>query len=345
MARARARPGRAKGGPARSVLGNDPFERGAAVRAVAAPVATAPSAPPEPEALPRTEAFRAASEVGNLLARAFPALRERLLGLVALLRPGEGPRGVDGYGMDRSLVERAEPLLDLLYLSWWRVETKGIDRVPARGPVVVVANHGGVAPWDALVLRMALRRDHPARRELRPLLEEPALGAHGLGLLLRRLGAVAATAENARRLLADGMALGVFPEGSAPRPWPQRYRIGAFGRGGFVKLALRSGAPIVPCAIVGSEEASPPVTRPGFFAELLKMPVLAGVAVPPIGAVGALPLPARWMLHFGEAVDTASLGAAAADDPGMVARLTDLTRDSLQALLDAGVAERRSIYL
>jgi len=306
----------------------------------------APVGPAAPvDELPRTEALRAASEVGEILARALPALRERLLGLIALLRPGEGPAGVDGYGMDRSLVERAAPLLDLLYLSWWRVETQGIEQVPAAGPVVVVANHGGLVAWDALVLRMALRREHPARRDLRPLLDGPALEAPGLGLLLRRLGAVPATAENGSQLLAGSTCLGVFPEGSAPKPWPQRYRIGAFGRGGFVKLALRAGAPVVPCAILGSEEASPPLARTGFLAEVLKMPVLAGVTIPQLGALGALPLPARWKLRFGEPIDTASLGPAAAGDPGIVSRLTDLTRDRLQAMLDAAMAERRSIYL
>jgi 1-acyl-sn-glycerol-3-phosphate acyltransferase len=135
----------------------------------------------------------------------------------------------------------------------------------------------------------------------------------------------------------------VFPEGSAPRPWPQRYRIGAFGRGGFVKVALRAGAAIVPCAVVGSEEASP-LSRPGFLADVLGLPLLSGHGLP-LGPLGGFPLPSRWWLRLGEPVDTGGAGPEAAADPDRVARITELTRTRLQALIDQVLAERRSVFL
>jgi 1-acyl-sn-glycerol-3-phosphate acyltransferase len=275
-----------------------------------------------------------------------PGLRERLAGLASLGRLFEGPGELDFFGMDRELVASTAGLLDFLYGSWWRVSVRRIETVPAQGPVVVVANHGGALPWDALVLRLALQRDHPVRRELRPLLDEHALKMPLVGGLATRLGAVAATPENALHLLGEGRVVAVFPEGSrvARRPWPDRYKVQRFGRGGFAKLALRTGAPIVPCAIVGSEESSAPFSRAGWLAERLGLPAALAPTLP-LGLLALFPLPSRWSVRFGEPIDTASLGAAAADDPARVLELTERARSSLQEMLDRDVAARRSVYL
>jgi 1-acyl-sn-glycerol-3-phosphate acyltransferase len=286
-------------------------------------------------------------ELKEALASLVPALRQRFASLASLRALVAGPGELDFFGIDRELCERAMPLLDFLYGSWWRVATRSIENVPEQGPAVVVANHGGALPWDALVLRLALLKDHPARRELRPLLDARALQLPVAGPLAGRLGAVLATPENALGLLADARAVAVFPEGTraGPRPWAERYRVDRFGRGGFVKIALRAGAPIVPCAIVGSEETSASLVRPGWIADRLGLPVLATAPALPLGALGLLPLPSRWTVRFGEPVDTRGLDAAAADDPAVVLDLTERTRAALQAMLDEDVAARRSVYL
>ncbi len=334
---------------ARPVLGNDPFERGAAVRELPAgrvDAAPPPDAAPLPDAAPPSPPTEAgiARELAELAASLLPAMRERLRGLSGLLRIGEPGAHLDAHGMDPTLLVRAAPLLDFLYLSWWRVATAGAASLP-EGPLVVVANHGGALPWDALVLRMAVRREAPSHRDLRPLLEAAVLASPLVGRAAARLGAVPASPVNALRLLAEGTAVGVFPEGSAPRSWGERYRIGAFGRGGFVKVALRAGAAIVPCAIVGSEEASPPVGRAGFLAEAFRFPALAGLPGFSVGPLAGLPLPSRWTLRFGEPIDTGGLGPEAAGSPAEVACLAAATRDRLQALLDESVTARRSVYL
>ncbi len=390
-----------------SVLGNDPFERGAAVRPAAplapvgpAPEASHPSAPPIEAAPPveaappieaapsveivapspgpveeiraklgavesRVEAFAtsAAARLGELarqdatgqhardllsaLRSLLPALRDRMTTLAGfgavLLSSGE----VDAYGFDQDLVEGLAPVIDFLYASWWRVDARDIDRVPPSGPVVLVANHGGILPWDALVLRTALRRDHPAHRDLRPLLDEHALARRLSGTLARRLGAVAATPENATHLLEQGGVIAVFPEGSrgSTRPWADRYRIQRFGRGGFARLALRIGAPVVPCAIVGSEETALPMARAGWLSSALGMPFLTSPPPLPFVPLGALPLPARWSLRFGAPIDTAGAGPDAAADGSRVLELTERVRAALQQMLDEDVAARRSVYL
>jgi 1-acyl-sn-glycerol-3-phosphate acyltransferase len=276
-----------------------------------------------------------------------PAFRDRLATLAGLgslfLSSGE----IDAYGLDRDLAEGVAPIIDFLYGSWWRVDARDAERVPAEGPVVLVANHGGVLPWDALVLRTALRRDHPARRDLRPLLDEHALGRRISGTLARRLGAVAATPENASQLLEQGGAIAVFPEGSrgSTRPWADRYRIQRFGRGGFARLAVRLGATIVPCAIVGSEETALPMARAGWLSSTLGMPFLTSPPPLPFVPLGVLPLPARWSLRFGAPIETASMGSEAAGDATRVLELTEHVRSSLQQLLDEDVVARRSVYL
>jgi 1-acyl-sn-glycerol-3-phosphate acyltransferase len=116
--------------------------------------------------------------------------------------------------------------------------------------------------------------------------------------------------------------------------------MGAFGRGGFAKVALQAGAAIVPCGVVGSEEASPPLGRPGFLGDALRSPLLAATPALPFGPATALPLPARWSLRFGNPIDPSEEAGA-----GAAATLALTVRDRVQALVDEGLAARRSIYL
>jgi 1-acyl-sn-glycerol-3-phosphate acyltransferase len=159
-----------------------------------------------------------------------------------------------------------------------------------------------------------------------------------LGTLVNRLGAVRACQENAARLLEEGRPLVVFPEGiqGLSKPFAQRYQLKRFGRGGFVKLALRSGAPIVPVAIVGAEETSPLLARlPGGF---LGLPYL------PVTPLGPLPLPARWSIRFGAPLALEGAGPGSAEDPSEVQRLTERTRESIQGMLQALLLERGSVF-
>jgi 1-acyl-sn-glycerol-3-phosphate acyltransferase len=242
-------------------------------------------------------------------------------------------------GLDAELVARSAPLLDFLLDAWWRVEVRGLDRMPA-GPAVVVANHGGLLHWHALVLAHVLRR---AGRELRPLLDEHALAPAVSGRLAIRLGAVPATSENALELLRDGVLAAVFPEGSRneDREWSARYQIRRFGRGGFAAIALRARVPVIPCAIVGAEETAPPFARPGWLAEVLGVPLLGAAPALPLGPLALLPLPSRWSVRFGEPI----AASGSADDPSAVNLLAEETRATLQRMLDEDVASRRSVYL
>jgi 1-acyl-sn-glycerol-3-phosphate acyltransferase len=287
----------------------------------------------------------AQGELREVVARLLPALRARAGTMGELVRLLEPPERLDRHGMDPRFAERLAPLVEFFYSTWWRVQVRDVAAVPATGPALVVANHAGIVPWDAFVLRHALRREHPARRELRPLLDDRECALPIVGSAAVRSGAVRASAEAAQQILAAGELVGVFPEGSAGarKPWRDRYRIQRFGRGGFAKIALRAGAPIVPCAIVGSEEASPGISRTGWLADRLGIPLLAGASLS-VAAAALLPLPSRWSLRFGPPIDVRA-GPAAAEDPAAVNQLTERVRAALQAMLDEDVAGRSSVFL
>jgi 1-acyl-sn-glycerol-3-phosphate acyltransferase len=259
-------------------------------------------------------------------------------GLVGALRAGLGTSGstsLDEYGRDAELVGGLQPLLDFLYERYWRVSVQGGDLVPTRG-AILVANHSGALPYDGLVASQALLRERPDLREPRWLVEDQVFHAPVLGTLFNRLGAVRACPENALRLLDEQRPVLVFPEGyqGMSKPFAQRYQLKRFGRGGFVKLALRTGAPIIPVAIVGAEETSPLLGRiPAGF-----------LGVPYVPLTSPMPLPARWTLRFGEPISMAGLGPEAADDLAEVQRLTERTREAIMGMLQALLRERRSVF-
>jgi len=349
----------------RPVLGNDPFARGAAPRNASPDRAPATRqdpvpAPPRPAPAPdpsigegearladqarRTGPAAYTDELRELLVRLLPALRDSLAPLASLASLLGAPARLDEYGMDQDLPSRARAVLDFFLDTWWRVDVRGAALLPEQ-PVVVVANHGGTLAWDAFVLRVAAARP-PAPRELRPLLDPRALAAPIIGPLLCRMGVAPLRPEVALALLGRGSSIALFPEGprDAPRPWSDRYRVTRFGRGGFARVAALARAPIVPCAIVGSEEASAPFDRRGWLAEALRLPLLTAAPPFPLAApLGWLPLPSRWSVRFGEPI--APPLPEKADDAAAMATAGEQARAELQRMLDADLAARRSVFL
>ena len=255
---------------------------------------------------------------------------------------------VDDFGYDPRATARWEWLFELLYKRWFRVETTGLENVPAHGRALLVANHAGTLPYDSAMVMHAIRRDHPARRDVRPLIEDTVFHLPFLGPLMNRIGGVRADPDNAERLLRKGELVAVFPEGEKGmgKLWRERYRLQRFGRGGFVKLALRTGAPIIPVAVVGAEEAAPMLGKVTWFAKNIGIPwVPVTPTFPWLGPVGLLPLPSKWYVQFGEPVNLSGLGPASADDRLLVNRLADQIRTQIQSMVEGLLAKRRSPVL
>ncbi len=254
---------------------------------------------------------------------------------------------VDDFGLDPTFERKVEPGIDLLYRRYFRIQVEGMEHVPRAGRAVIVANHSGALPLDGVMLRAAMRLDHPSARDLRWLAEDFLFYLPFAGVLLNRIGAVRACPENAERLLEKDSLVAVFPEGvqGIRKLFSQRYQLQRFGRGGYIRLCLRMRAPLVPCAVIGAEETNPLVYRLEWLADLLKLPYLPVTPTfPLLGPLGLLPAPTRWKLRFGEPIDFASYGPEAADDDVLVGRLSERVRGSIQSLLDTGLRERKSVW-
>ncbi|MBV8758722.1 MAG: acyltransferase family protein [Deltaproteobacteria bacterium] len=252
---------------------------------------------------------------------------------------------VDDFGRDPRATARWEWLFEFLYSKWFRVQAFGIDNIPARGRALLVANHAGTLPYDSAMVMHAVRRDHPSRRDVRPLVEDTVFHLPFLGPVMNRIGGVRADPANAERLLEKDELVAVFPEGEKGmgKLWKDRYRLQRFGRGGFVKLALRTRAPIIPVAVVGAEEAAPMLGKVTWFAKNIGIPwIPVTPTFPWIGPAGLLPLPSKWFIEFGEPIDLSSAGTGAADDRLLVNKLADQIRSQIQTMVDGLLAKRRS---
>ncbi len=252
---------------------------------------------------------------------------------------------VDDFGFDPHVDARARPLLEAFCKRYFRVELVGAEHVPERGRALLVANRSGALPWDGLVLRTALRACRPTLAPLRWLAEDSVIHTPFMGVLMNRLGAVRACPENAERLLAQDRLVAVFPEGAqgSRKLFRDRYRLQRFGRGGYVKLALKFGIPILPTAIIGAEETNPVLRRSRLLGRLVgaeSVPITP--TFPWLGVIGLVPAPVRWRIVVGEPIDVSSYGAQAADDALVVHRLNEQIRSALQALVDRSKTARGS---
>jgi len=279
-----------------------------------------------------------------------PAEWERkVAGALAFLRRRiTGDYEVDEFGFDADLTEHVlmAPLRPL-FAHYFRVETRGLENVPDTGAALLVANHSGTIPLDAVMTQLTLLDHHPAHRHLRMLGADLVFRLPGIGPVARKGGNTLACHADAERLLGSGHLCGVWPEGfkGIGKPFSERYKLQRFGRGGFVSAALRTGVPIIPCSIIGAEEIYPMIANLKTVARILGLPYLPITPTfPLLGPLGAIPLPSKWIIEFGEPIETAQFGPGAADDPMLVFGVTDQVRETIQQTLYRLLLQRRSVF-
>jgi 1-acyl-sn-glycerol-3-phosphate acyltransferase len=256
---------------------------------------------------------------------------------------------VDDFGYDEELARKAlMPLLKPLYDRYFRVRTLGIDRVPADGPALLVANHSGTVALDAVVVQYAMATEHPQRRPVRNVAADLVFRLPFVGPLARKTGNAVACDEDAYELLRRGELVGVFPEGykGVGKGWKERYKLQRFGRGGFMEVALRSRVPIVPIAIVGAEEAYPMIANAKFIAKAFGFPYFPITPTfPLLGPLGAIPFPSKWLIEFGEPISLDDYPEDAADDAMLVFDLADRVRDTIQQMLFRNLQKRGGAFI
>jgi len=261
---------------------------------------------------------------------------------------GMQPRSldVDPFGLDPASLGRARLLLDFLYDRWWRVQVTGAEKLPAEGRVILVANRSGVLPYDGVMVAHAVEREHPKGLRPRFLMSDWVATSPFSQPLLTRLGGVRACPENAERLLEAGEWIVNFPEGpkGALKPFRERYQLQRFGRGGFVSLALRLNATLIPVAVVGAEEVHPVLFHPNLPRRLLGIPLPVTPTFPLAGPLGLIPLPSQWFIRFGDPIRWDAADRERAEDALFINRTRDEIRNIIQGFLEEEVHRRSSVF-
>jgi 1-acyl-sn-glycerol-3-phosphate acyltransferase len=256
-------------------------------------------------------------------------------------------RVIDPFGFDPAFLEPLLPLAKWFHDHYFRVESRGLENVPDSGRVLLVANHSGTLPYDGAMVVAAVRFQHPARRHVRALVEDFIYHVPYLGMFMSRVGAVRACQENAQRLLENDEATLVFPEGvkGIGKLYTKRYRLQRFGRGGAIRLAAATGAPIVPVSIVGAEEAMPLISKVSWLAQPLGLPYIPITPTLPLfGLLGLVPFPTKWFIDFGEPIDLSEMDRERLlHDRVALNRLNEDLRARVQAQIDARLKSRQSV--
>ena len=251
----------------------------------------------------------------------------------------------DSFGLDPVIAEMTWSVLNGLYYDYFRVEVEGIENVPSNGGAVLVANHGGAAiPYDGAMLALAVMNEAETPRRVRVIGTEIFNMLPFVSHLYRKVGAAYAARDDARELLKRGHLLGVFPEGERGfmKPVWEAYRVGRLGRGGFADLAQDAGVPIVPVAIIGSEEVHPTVMVSKRLAQLVRL-IFPEQRVEEIAiALNPIPLPIRWKIRFLPPVGPSG-GGEPIDGLEQLERVEDVRR-SIQSALDDMLAHRTTAF-
>lgn len=175
-------------------------------------------------------------------------------------------------GVDLAFMRRLAPLR-ALYARLLRVSLVGLERIPG-GPALLVGNHcGGLSSPEAVLFTLSWYERTGYREPLTLLGHDVFFRLPGVRALARRVGALPAARLHAERALRAGGKVLVFPGGDheAFRPSADRDLIDFDGRRGFVALALRTGAPIVPVVTAGAHDIFHVVARGERVARSLRL--------------------------------------------------------------------------
>jgi 1-acyl-sn-glycerol-3-phosphate acyltransferase len=263
---------------------------------------------------------------------------ERMLRIPTRLNP----YGYDAWGFHPSSARIAMLITAHLYYYWFRVETHGIERLPP-GRVLLISNHAGQIALDAAMISAACFLEGEPPRVIRGMGEYWLPTVPFVNQLMVRTGSVVGTRKNAVDLLRNEEAVIAFPEGIRGMNkliW-ERYQLQDFGQG-FMRLALETDTPIVPIAVVGSEEQAMAIANFMPLARLLRMPAFpVTLTWPWLGPLGALPLPVKYRVYFGEPM---RFEGNPSDEDEVIGEKVEAVKAQIASMLAAGLSERRSLF-
>jgi 1-acyl-sn-glycerol-3-phosphate acyltransferase len=248
--------------------------------------------------------------------------------------------GGDPFGLDPAVARSAAMVCAFFHRVYFRTECVGLEHLP-EGRALLVANHSGQIPIDAAIIGTALFLDADPPRVARAMVERWTGTLPFVSTFYSRVGQVVGVPENAQRLLEMGEVLLSFPEGlrGISKPFSERYQLQDFGLG-FMRLAIRTGTPIVPVAVVGAEEQYVSLGNLGGLAKALNLPVFP--VIPQLLLPGGqLPLPMKYRLRFGEPL---RFTGDAEDDDGVIGDKVWLVKQTIQDLLNVTLEGRTHLF-
>jgi 1-acyl-sn-glycerol-3-phosphate acyltransferase len=275
-----------------------------------------------------------------------PPLRgvaEEVQGRLARIPTRINEYGFDPFGLDPNYAQTMMLLMTLIYRHYFRVETRGIDRIPA-GRVLLIGNHAGnTFAWDGAMLGTSLLLECDPPRMVRGMAEYYLPTIPFFNIFMNRVGSVVGTPANCVHLLEQEEAIMVFPEGARGfvKTYAKRYELQRFGLG-FMRLALETGTPIVPVGVVGNEEQSPGLANVPWLGRLIGSPAFPITPFFPwLGLAGMLPLPVKFRLHFGAPL---RFEGDPSEEDAVVEKKVETVKDAIRGLMAEARAERSSWF-
>ena len=270
-------------------------------------------------------------------------LRETIAARLARIPTRLNSYGYDPFGFDPESGRNLLLTMACIYRYWFRVEARGVERVPP-GRVLLIANHAGnTFAWDGAMLATALFLEGDEPRIVRGMAEYFLPTIPFFNVTMQRFGSVVGTPENCTQLLERDEAIMVFPEGQRGfvKTYRQRYQLQRFGLG-FMRLALETNTPIVPVGIVGGEEQSPGLANVRSIGRLVGAPAFPiTLTFPWLGPAGFIPLPVKYRIEFGEPL---IFEGDPAEDDAAIGGKVDAVKDAIRALVEASRSRRRNWF-
>jgi 1-acyl-sn-glycerol-3-phosphate acyltransferase len=258
-------------------------------------------------------------------------------------RPDLLAKAYDDYGLDKDYIRAWGWWFAFLRKVYWRIEHEGLERIPATGPAMFVANHRGFMPLDA-VMHLSLILTH-RNRIVRFLIIPSLLRFPYLCNFLTKLGGVIANQENAAKLFAAGELVGIFPEGirGSFTPYKSTYKLRDFAKSAFAKIAIENQVPIVPCAVIGHSEIFPIIGRinSSYVTKEFGWPYLP---IAPMFPLAPIPIPSKWHVRVLDPVSVQGFRPADAENVKLVRDFSRYIQDIVQRNIDDMLPKRKSIF-
>lgn len=263
---------------------------------------------------------------------------EELAERIDAAAPQLNSAGVDPWGLDPEALKSVSGFAKWLYESYFRTEVSGLNSVPAKR-LMVISNHGCQIPLDGLFVKMAMLKSANPPRICRSMMDHWVPTLPFVSELFTACGEVLGSPDNCLGLLKQDNCVLIFPEGTrgAGKTIFERYQLQRFGTG-FVRIAIETKTPILPVAVIGTEEIYPSLFNFKLLAKAMRFPYFPITPFfPHFGLLGALPLPTKVTLRFGAPIYF--------DEPGDLSEtraneLAEIVRSSIQEQINIGLQLR-----